>query len=317
MQKVLITGAAGFLGSHLSERFLKEGFSVIGIDSFITGRKENLSTFKDNPNFQFLEYNIINSLEINEEVFAIIHMASPASPNKKSKNSYINHPIETLLVNSQGTYNLLNLAKEKGARFVYASSSEIYGDPSITPQTEDYFGNVNPNGLRSVYDEGKRFGEAMSAAYNRTFGTDTRIMRIFNTYGERLHADDGRVVSNFINQAIKNNPITIYGKGDQTRSFCYVEDLTEGIFKLTTVDNLSGQVVNLGNPQEHTIIELANIIKKLTNSTSEIVFESLPEDDPTQRKPDISKAEKLLGYKPKVNLEEGLNRTIEYYRSLI
>lgn len=327
MNKVVISGAAGFLGSHLSEKFLKEGFAVVGVDNLITGKKDNLSTFKDNSNFQFLEHDVINPLEMNEvlsklyletneEIFAIIHMASPASPNKKSKNSYINHPIETLLVNSQGTHNLLNLAKEKGARFIYASSSEVYGNPSTTPQAEDYFGNVNPNGPRSVYDEGKRFGEAISAAYNRTFGIDTRIMRIFNTYGERLHREDGRVVSNFINQAIKNDPITIYGKGDQTRSFCYVEDLVDGIFKFATIDNLAGQVVNLGNPQEYAITELANIIKKLTNSTSEIVFESLPEDDPAQRKPDISKAEKLLGFTPKINLEEGLMRTIDYYRNL-
>lgn len=311
---VVISGAAGFLGSHLSQKFLNEGYSVIGVDNLVTGRKSNLDSFKDNSNFKFLEYDVINPLEMNEEIFAIVHMASPASPNKKSKNSYINHPIETLLVNSQGTHNLLNLGKEKGARFVYASSSEVYGNPAVTPQTEGYFGNVNPNGVRSVYDEGKRFGEAITMAFHRAYGIDTRIMRIFNTYGERLDPEDGRVVSNFIKQAIRGESITIYGKGDQTRSFCYVSDLIDGIFKLTTTNDLSGEVVNLGNPEEYTIAELATIVKTLTNSNSKIVYESLPQDDPMQRRPDITKAEELLDFHPSVKLEEGLSRTIKYYK---
>ncbi len=314
---VLITGVAGFLGSHLAEKFLSGGYFVIGLDNFLTGKKENLSSFVDNSNFKFIEHDIISPLNLSEELYVIIHMASPASPNRKSKNSYINHPIETLRVNSVGTYNLLNLAKEKKARFVYASSSEVYGDPMVSPQKEDYFGNVNPNGVRSVYDEGKRFGEAVTAAYNRSFGLDTRIMRIFNTFGERLSKEDGRVVSNFINQALSDAPITIYGKGDQTRSFCYVSDLIDGIFKLTTIDGINGEIVNLGNPQEYTIAQLATIIKTLTGSKSEIVYEELPSDDPHQRRPDISKAQKVLGYDPKVVIEEGLEKTINYYKKNI
>ena len=316
MQTYIVTGGAGFIGSHICDELLKSGDAVICIDNFITGDPENIQEFTSNPNFKFIEHDVVKPLpEIEGKIDGIFHFASPASPNKKSPKSYIAFPIETLLVNSLGTYNLLELAKEKTARFVYASTSEVYGDPEISPQVETYFGNVNPNGVRSVYDEGKRFGEAIVMAYVRKFDLDGRILRIFNTYGDKMQKDDGRVVSNFIVQALQNSPITIFGDGTQTRSFCFVSDLVSGILEFMKRDGLKGEVVNLGNPEERTVVDLAEIIKKLTNSSSEILFEELPEDDPMKRRPDISKAKKLLDFAPKVSIEEGLTKTIEYFQT--
>ena len=319
MQTILVAGGAGFIGSNLCERLLDKNYRVICIDNLITGSKENIDDFTENKNFSFLNLDLINSSFQNTKlpkINYIFHLASPASPNKKSQRSYINFPIETLLVNSLGTYNLLEIAKKFNARFLYASSSEIYGNPKISPQKEDYFGNVNPVGIRSVYDEGKRFGESITIAYFRKFNTDTRIIRIFNTYGQRMRADDGRVVSNFINQAISNKPLTVYGDGSQTRSICYINDLLDGLIKAIFSDLTSGEVLNLGNPNEKTVLELANIIKKMTNSSSEIIFEPLPEDDPKIRRPDIDKARKLLDWIPKVSIDQGLKKTIEYFKGL-
>ena len=318
MKKFLIAGGAGFIGSHLSEKLLNRGDSVICVDNYITGSKENISHLLDNPNFTLVEQDIIDSVpEIQEELEGIFHLASPASPNQKSERSYIAYSIETLRVNSQGTFNLLNLAKDKNAKFVYASTSEVYGNPSVSPQPETYWGNVNPNGIRSVYDEGKRFGEAMTMAYVRKFGLDARIMRIFNTYGDRMQPDDGRVVSNFIIQALQGENITVYGDGNQTRSFCFVTDLVEGIEKLMDKSDIKGEIVNLGNPSEYTISELAHKITQMIDTSSQIVFEDKPADDPDRRKPDITKAKQLLNWEPKVPLEEGLQKTIEYFKQTI
>lgn len=318
MKKFLIAGGAGFIGSHLSEKLLNRGDSVICVDNYITGSKENISHLLDNPNFTLVEQDIIDSVpEIQEELEGIFHLASPASPNQKSERSYIAYSIETLRVNSQGTFNLLNLAKDNNAKFVYASTSEVYGNPSVSPQPETYWGNVNPNGIRSVYDEGKRFGEAMTMAYVRKFGLDARIMRIFNTYGDRMQPDDGRVVSNFIIQALQGENITVYGDGNQTRSFCYVSDLVDGIERLMDAADIKGEVVNLGNPSEYTISELAHKITQMIDTSSQIVFEDKPADDPDRRKPDITKAKQLLNWEPKVPLEEGLQKTIEYFKQTI
>ena len=316
MSTFIVTGGAGFIGSHICDELLKAGDAVICIDNFITGAPENIQEFRSNPNFKFIEHDLTKQLPAVEgNIDGIFHFASPASPNKKSPKSYMAFPIETLLVNSLGTYNLLELAKEKNARFVYASTSEVYGDPEISPQVETYFGNVNPNGVRSVYDEGKRFGEAAVMAFVRKYDLDGRILRIFNTYGDKMQKDDGRVVSNFIVQALQNAPITVFGDGTQTRSFCFVSDLVVGIVEFMKRDGLKGEVVNLGNPEERTVGALAEIIKKLTNSSSEILFEELPEDDPMKRRPDISKAQKLLDFSPKVSIEEGLIKTIEYFQT--
>jgi len=318
MKKFLIAGGAGFIGSHLSEKLLNRGDSVICVDNYITGSKENISHLLDNPNFTLVEQDIVDGVpEIQEELEGIFHLASPASPNQKSERSYIAYSIETLRVNSQGTFNLLNLAKDKNAKFVYASTSEVYGNPSVSPQPETYWGNVNPNGIRSVYDEGKRFGEAMTMAYVRKFGLDARIMRIFNTYGDRMQPDDGRVVSNFIIQALQGENITVYGDGNQTRSFCFVTDLVEGIEKLMDKSDIKGEIVNLGNPSEYTISELAHKITQMIDTSSQIVFEDKPADDPDRRKPDITKAKQLLNWEPKVPLEEGLQKTIEYFKQTI
>lgn len=319
MQTVLVAGGAGFIGSNLCERLLNDNYRVICIDNLITGRKENVEGFIKNKNFSFLNLDIASPSFQNTkllEIDYIFHLASPASPNKKSPRSYINFPIETLLANSLGTYNLLEIAKKFNARFLYASSSEIYGNPKISPQKEDYFGNVNPVGIRSVYDEGKRFGESITMTYFRKFNINAQIIRIFNTYGPRMRTDDGRVVSNFVNQAISSKPLTVYGDGSQTRSICFVSDLLDGLIKAIFSDSTSGEVLNLGNPNEKTVLELANIIKKMTNSSSKIVFEPLPEDDPKIRRPDISKAKKLLDWIPKVSIDQGLKKTIEYFRGL-
>ncbi|MCL6096430.1 MAG: SDR family oxidoreductase [Patescibacteria group bacterium] len=316
MQTVLVAGGAGFIGSHLCKKLLSENYKVICVDNLITGNKNNLNDILSNENFTFLEKDVTKNFQEDSKLDFIFHLASPASPNKKSPRSYINHPLETLLVNSLGTYNLLELAKETSAKFLYASSSEIYGDPKISPQKEDYFGNVNPNGVRSVYDEGKRFGEAITASYVRESGLDARIIRIFNTYGPFMQADDGRVVSNFINQAISNKPLTIYGDGSQTRSFCYVDDMVEGLMFSMFSDKTKGEVINLGNLDERKISEIATMIKDIVKSSSKIIFEELPEDDPETRRPDISKAKKLIGWSPKVNIVEGLKKTVEYFKNI-
>lgn len=313
--KCLVAGGAGFIGSHLCSLLLDDGYGVVCLDNFITGDKKNITPLLKNPQFEFIEQDVAQPISI-PNLGYIFHLASPASPNKKSPRSYINHPIETLLANSIGTYQLLELAKKLQARFLYASSSEVYGDPSVSPQSETYFGNVNPVGVRSVYDEGKRFGEAITMAYVRKYNLNARIVRIFNTYGPGMQRDDGRVVSNFIAQAIAQKPITIYGDGRQTRSCCYISDMVDGLKQAMFEDEAKGQVINIGNPDERTILELATIIKKMTNSSSKIVFEELPEDDPRTRKPDIKKAEDILGWKPKVGLEEGLKKTIEYFERL-
>ncbi|MDP3987823.1 MAG: SDR family oxidoreductase [Candidatus Levybacteria bacterium] len=317
MSVILVAGGAGFIGSQLSENLLNEGHKVICLDNLITGSKENIENLLQNTNFEFIQEDVTKTSWQSQlsTLNYVFHLASPASPNKKSERSYINHPIETLMANSLGTYNLLELVKEKGAAFLYASSSEIYGEPKVSPQNEDYFGNVNPNGVRSVYDEGKRFGEAMTMAYVRKFGVDARMIRIFNTFGPKMQADDGRVVSNFINQAIKNEKITIYGDGKQTRSFCYVDDMINGLKRAMFSKNSKGEVLNLGNPDERTILELATIIKEMTSSASIISYEELPEDDPKERKPDISKAKRILQWEPAVKLEEGLRKTIEYFKN--
>ena len=300
---------------HLCERLLNENFKVICLDNFLSGDKGNINQFLKNSNFSFIEADVTQDRPNIPKVDFVFHLASPASPNKKSPRSYISFPVETLLANSLGTFKLLELSKEDNAKFLFASSSEVYGDPAVSPQVEDYFGNVNPIGIRSVYDEGKRFGEAMTMAYVRKNQLDARIIRIFNTYGLKMRADDGRVVSNFINQALKNEPLTVYGDGTQTRSICFVRDLVEGLYLAMTSDKTKGEVLNLGNPEERTIIELANIIKEKTGSTSEIIFEPLPEDDPKKRKPDITKAIKILNWSPKVSIDQGLDETIQYFRN--
>lgn len=317
MSTFLVAGGAGFIGSHVCERLLNQGSKVICVDNLITGSETNLEKLYENENFVFLRQDVSDGITgLNSSIDGIFHLASPASPNSKSPKSYIAHPIETMMVNSIGTKNLLDIAREKNASFLYASSSEVYGDPHVSPQNEEYFGNVNPNGVRSVYDEGKRFGEAIAMAYHRKFGVDTKIIRIFNTYGDRMQKDDGRVVSNFINQALQNQDITVYGSGKQTRSFCFVDDLVDGLLAAIESKEATGEVINLGNPDEHKIVDLASKIKELVGGDSSIVHEELPEDDPHQRKPDISKAEKILGFKPKVGLNEGLEKTIEYFSTI-
>ena len=317
METVLVAGGAGFIGSHLCRALLDGGFFVVCIDNLITGDKKNIEDLLANPQFSFVEGDITTGLPPTKNIKYIFHLASPASPNKKSPRSYINYPIETLLVNSVGTKNLLELAKKTNAKFLYSSSSEIYGDPAVSPQPETYFGNVNPNGIRSVYDEGKRFGEAISMAYMRKFGVDIRIVRIFNTYGPRMQADDGRVISNFITQALVNKPITIYGDGSQTRSFCFVDDMVEGLLKVIFSGSTKGEVVNLGNPDERKISDTAALIMKMIRSSSDIVFEPLPQDDPKKRKPDIAKAKTLLSWEPKIAIEEGLGKTIQYFKEVV
>jgi dTDP-glucose 4,6-dehydratase len=309
MKKVLITGAAGFIGSHLCDRFVKEGFYVIGLDSFLTGSPDNIAHLIGNERFKFIKYDVTNFIYIPDEIDIMLHFACPASPV-----DYLNHPIHTMKVDSLGTINTLGLAKAKKARYIFASTSEVYGDPKVHPQPETYWGNVNPIGPRSVYDEAKRFSEALTMAYYREHKIDIRIVRIFNTYGPRMRMNDGRVVPNFITQALKNEPITIYGDGTQTRSFCYIDDLIEGIFKTAIMENIDGEVFNLGNTEEHKIKDFAQIIKSLTNSKSLIIFKSLPQDDPTRRCPDIYLVKEKLHWEPKIGLEEGLGKVIEYFK---
>lgn len=318
MSKILIAGGAGFLGSHLCKKLLENGHDIICVDNLITGNKKNIEDLLQTPNFTFIEHDItkpIDSIKYKvESIKEIYNLASPASPNPKSDRSYLAYPVETLLTNGLGTYNLLQLAKQTGAKFLFTSTSEVYGDPAVSPQPESYWGNVNPNGIRSVYDEAKRYGEAMTFAFLRKYDLDVRIIRIFNTYGPYMQKDDGRVVSEFINQALRGDPFTVFGDGTQTRSFCYVDDMVDGIIKAMDTNGTKGEYINLGNPDERNILEIADIIKKLTKSVSPIKFEKLPADDPAHRKPDISKAKKLLHWEPKVGLEDGLRRTIEYFR---
>jgi len=306
--RILVTGGAGFIGSHLCERLLAEGNDVICIDNFLTGSPDNVAPLLENPRFLFIQQDVTNFMYVKGPLDAILHFASPASPI-----DYLELPIPTLKVGSLGTHKALGLAKEKGARFLLASTSETYGDPLVHPQTEDYWGNVNPIGPRGVYDEAKRFAEAITMAYHRAHGLDTRIVRIFNTYGPRMRRKDGRVVPNFIAQALKGEDLTVYGDGSQTRSFCYVTDLVEGILRLLRSDY--ALPVNIGNPREMTVLEFAKLIIDLTKSKSGIAYKELPVDDPKVRQPDITRARKLLGgWEPVVAVEEGLQRTIEFFR---
>ena len=307
--QVLVTGAAGFLGSHLTDRLLVEGHSVVGVDNFSTGDAENLAHLKNESRFRFEERDICEKFDPGP-VDYVFNFASPASPP-----GYKRLPIETLRVGSVGTENMLGIAARYSAGFLHASTSECYGDPLVHPQTEDYWGNVNPVGPRSMYDEAKRYAEALVMAYNRSRGVNTHLVRIFNTYGPRLQPGDGRVISNFVMQALRNEPLTIYGDGKQTRSFCYYEDLIEGILRLSKSDE--SLPVNIGNPVEFTILECASTVLEVTGSNSELAFEPLLEDDPTRRKPDISKARKLLGWEPRVPLKEGLTKSLPYFQSKI
>jgi dTDP-glucose 4,6-dehydratase len=305
--RALITGGTGFLGSHLCDRLIKEKFQVICMDNLITGDIENVAHLFDNPLFKFIKYDVTEYIYIEGEIDYILHFASPASPV-----DYLMFPIQTLKVGSLGTHKTLGLAKEKKARYLLASTSEVYGDPLIHPQPEDYWGNVNPIGPRGVYDEAKRFAEAMTMAYHRYHNLDTRIARIFNTYGDRMRGDDGRAVPAFIQQALLGEDITVFGDGSQTRSFCYVEDTVEGLYKLLISNEI--EPTNIGNPHEISILEFARELLKLTGSKSKIVFKDLPIDDPKIRQPDISKAKRAFGWEPKVSIEEGMKKTIEYFR---
>ena len=306
MARVVVTGGAGFVGSHICESLLARGDEVVAIDNLLTGSVDNISHLFGEKGFVFVEHDVTNYVHVSGPVDAVMHFASPASPV-----DYLEHPIKTLKVGSLGTHKTLGLAKDKGARYMLASTSEVYGDPLEHPQTEEYWGHVNPVGPRGVYDEAKRFAEAMTMAYHRAHGVDVRIIRIFNTYGPRLRANDGRVVSNFLAQALAGKPLTVYGEGQQTRSFCYVEDEVRGILALLDSDYVGP--MNIGNPGEFTVLELARKVIELTGSSSEIVYEPLPVDDPTQRKPDISLAKRVLGWEPMIPLDEGLRRTAAWF----
>ncbi len=306
--KILITGGAGFIGSHLVEYFLDQGDEVIAIDNFITGKEENIARFRNNLRFRFIKFDVAQEWPLEEKIDALLHFASPASPF-----DYLKYPIETIRTSSLGTLNALEYALKFNARFLLASTSEVYGDPLVHPQNESYWGNVNPTGPRSVYDESKRFAEAAVTAYHRQFGLNCRIARIFNTYGPRMREDDGRVVPTFIVKALKNEPLPIFGDGSQTRSFCYISDLVEGIACLLDSDYY--EPVNLGNPAEFKVIELAQIIKELTGTSSEFIYRPLPQDDPKRRCPDITRAKKVLGWSPRVELREGLKNLIDWYRT--
>jgi len=309
MQNVVVTGGAGFIGSHLCDLLIQKGYKVTAVDNLLTGSKKNIEHLVSNPNFEFIEADVC--LPINQStsqpINFIFHLASPASPV-----DYQNHPEETLLANSIGTLNVLNLAKEKNAKLLIASTSEIYGDPKESPQGETYFGNTNSFGPRACYDESKRFAEAATYVFLHKYSIDARIVRIFNTYGPRMQKDDGRVISNFINQCLSGIEMTIYGDGSQTRSFCYVEDMVEGIFKAMFSEKTSGQIFNLGNPEEYSMLDLATKIKEMIGSQNDISYRGLPPDDPKQRRPNISKAKEFLNWEPKINIDEGLIKTIEY-----
>ena len=307
--KTLVTGGAGFLGSHLCDLLLEKGHEVICIDNLITGNAKNIEHI-GSDRFTYLKHDVTKPIYFGDKIDYIFHLASPASPI-----DYLELPIQTLKVGALGTYNMLGLAKEQGARLLLASTSETYGDPLVNPQTEEYWGNVNPIGPRGVYDEAKRYAEAITMAYHRYHGVDTRIVRIFNTYGPRMRLNDGRVVPNFIGQALHGEDLTVYGDGSQTRSFCYVSDEVEGIYRLMMSDYRNP--VNIGNPEEHTILEFAELIIKITGADSKIRFEELPVDDPKQRRPDITKAQRLLGWESKVELGEGLKETIKYFKCIL
>jgi len=306
----VVTGAAGFLGSHLADYLLEEGHRVIGIDNFVTGSVDNISHLAGNPQFRFIEQDVTEHLFLHEKVDYIWHFASPASPI-----DYLEIPIQTLKVGSLGTHKALGLAKEKGARFLLASTSEVYGDPLVHPQTEAYWGNVNPIGPRSCYDEAKRFAEALTMAYHREHKMETRIVRIFNTYGPRMRLNDGRVVPAFISQALAGKPLTIFGDGRQTRSFCFCSDLIEGIYRLMM--SSTPEPVNIGNPREMTMLEFAEAVQKAADRKAKIIFKPLPQDDPKQRQPDITRARKLLRWEPQVPLETGLAETIKHFRRVL
>jgi dTDP-glucose 4,6-dehydratase len=312
--RILITGAAGFLGSHLCDRLLAEGHEVVGMDNFITGSPDNLAHLAGNPKFLFIRHDVSNFIFVPGEIDAVLHFASPASPNPNSPYGYVNLPIQTMKAGALGTHNTLGVAHAQNARFLLASTSEIYGDPLEHPQTEAYWGHVDPIGRRSVYDEAKRFAEALTMAYLGAHELDTRIVRIFNTYGPRMHLDDGRVVPNFLQQAIKGEPLTVYGDGSQTRSFCYVDDLIEGIVRLLYSDE--HLPVNIGNPVETTILEFAYTINRLVGNPAGIVFKPLlrGEGDPQRRQPDITRARSVLGWEPNISLEEGILLTIPYFK---
>jgi dTDP-glucose 4,6-dehydratase len=309
MQRILITGAAGFLGSHLCDRFIREGYEVVGMDNLITGDMRNIAHLQSLPQFTFVHHDVSTHIHLNGPLDFLLHFASPASPI-----DYLKIPIQTLKVGSLGTHNCLGLAMAKGARMLIASTSEVYGDPQVHPQTEEYWGHVNPVGPRGVYDEAKRFQEAMTMAYHRYHGLETRIVRIFNTYGPRMRLNDGRVLPAFIGQALRGEDLTIFGDGSQTRSFCYVDDLVEGIYRLLHSDY--AEPVNIGNPDEITIRQFAEEIIQLTGTTQKIIYQPLPKDDPTQRQPDISKAKAILGWEPKVDRAEGLARTYAAFKAL-
>lgn len=308
MKRILITGGAGFLGSHLCDRYLKEGYEVIVMDNLITGNLDNISHLFGQEGFKFINHDVTNFIHVEGDVDLVLHFASPASPI-----DYLEMPIQTLKVGSLGTHKALGLAKNKNARFLLASTSEVYGDPLVHPQKEDYWGNVNPIGFRGVYDEAKRFAEAMTMAYNRYHDLETRIVRIFNTYGSRMRLKDGRALPTFMSQALRNEDITVFGDGKQTRSFTYVDDLVEGIYRLSVADY--DKPVNLGNPEEISILEFAKQIIELTDSKSQIIFKALPKDDPQVRKPDISVAKRVLDWEPKVSRSEGLKKTLEYFKN--
>jgi dTDP-glucose 4,6-dehydratase len=307
LRRVVITGGAGFLGSHLCDRFVAEGYEVVCIDNLLTGSVDNIAHLLGHRRFRFVHYDVTNYLYVEGELFAVLHFASPASPK-----DYQMHPIHTLKVGSLGTHKALGLAKAKGARFLLASTSEVYGDPLVHPQPEEYWGNVNPIGVRGVYDEAKRFAEAMTMAYHRYHGLQTRIARIFNTYGPRMRMDDGRAIPTFIVQALRGEPLTVYGDGRQTRSVCYVDDMVEGLYRLLLSEVV--EPVNLGNPDEVSVLQLAEEIRQLVGANSPIVFEPLPQDDPRVRRPDIRRAQELLGWEPTVERREGLLRTIADFR---
>lgn len=306
----LVTGGTGFLGSHLTDRLLAEGFRVVGMDNSVTGSDRNIEHLAGNPDYRLIQHDVTHYVYLPGEVDFVFHFASPASPI-----DYLELPIQTLKVGAMGTHNALGLAKAKGATFFLASTSEVYGDPLVHPQREDYWGNVNPIGLRGVYDEAKRFAEAMTMAYHRYHRLDTKIVRIFNTYGPRMRLNDGRVVPAFLGQALRGEPLTIFGDGSQTRSFCYVEDLIEGIFRLSQSE--CHDPVNIGNPSEVTILQFAEAILELTGSEAGLVFDELPSDDPKVRRPDISRAKEVLGWEPGVSFEEGIRKTLAYFRAFL
>ncbi len=313
--RILITGAAGFLGSHLCDRLLKEGHQVIGMDNFITGSPDNLTHLAGHPNFSFIRHDVSNFIFVPGKLDAVMHFASPASPNANSPFGYVNLPIQTMKAGALGTHNSLGLARANNARLLLASTSEIYGDPLEHPQRETYWGHVDPIGLRSVYDEAKRFAEALTMAYHRFHDIDTRIVRIFNTYGPRMRLDDGRVVPNFLQQALRQEPLTIYGDGSQTRSFCYVDDLIEGIYRLLLSDE--HDPVNIGNPVELSILELAQMTNQITQNPAgiRIIPSERGESDPQRRQPDITRARKILGWEPEISLRQGLENTLPYFKS--